>query len=68
MYGGALHGFTHAHATREPVPGVAYDPKADSRSFSATRSFLAEIFAAGPGDSAKPARPVPLMLDDVAHP
>jgi dienelactone hydrolase len=52
MYGGALHGFTHSQATQGAVPGVAYDPLADSRSFSATRSFLTEIFAAGPGDSA----------------
>jgi dienelactone hydrolase len=52
MYGGALHGFTHTHATRAAIPGVAYDPVADSRSFSATRIFLAEILAAGPGDPA----------------
>lgn len=46
MYGGALHGFTHSNATPGAVPGVAYDPAADSRSFSATSSFLAEVFAA----------------------
>jgi dienelactone hydrolase len=50
MYGGALHGFTHSDATPGAVPGVAYDPAADSRSFSATRGFLAEIFAADPRD------------------
>jgi len=53
MYGGALHGFTHAEATPRAIPGVAYDPVADSRSFSATRGFLAEVFAAGPGDAAR---------------
>jgi dienelactone hydrolase len=47
MYGGALHGFTHAGATPGAVPGVAYDPDADRRSFSATGSFLADVFAAG---------------------
>jgi hypothetical protein len=47
MYGGAVHGFTHAHATPGAIPGVAYDPRADTRSFSATSGFLAEIFAAG---------------------
>lgn len=52
MYGGALHGFTHSDAIPGAIPGVAYDPAADSHSFSATRDFLAEVFAAGPGDSA----------------
>ena len=52
MYGGALHGFTHSDATPGAVPGVAYDPAADSRSFAATRGFLAEVFAVGPADSA----------------
>jgi dienelactone hydrolase len=47
MYGGAVHGFTHAHAVPGAVPGVAYDPRADSRSFTAACGFLAEIFAAG---------------------
>jgi dienelactone hydrolase len=45
MYGGAVHGFTHAHARPGAIPGVAYDPRADARSFTATSSFLAEIFA-----------------------
>jgi dienelactone hydrolase len=47
IYGGALHGFTHSDAIPGAVPGVAYDPATDSRSFSATRSFLAEVFATG---------------------
>lgn len=46
MYGGALHGFTHTRAAPGAVPGVAYDPLADGRSFAATRDFLNEIFAA----------------------
>jgi dienelactone hydrolase len=45
MYGGALHGFTHEHAAPGAVPGVAYDARADNRSFAATRTFLAEVFA-----------------------
>jgi dienelactone hydrolase len=45
MYGGALHGFTHSDAAAGAVPGVAYDAAADSRSFSATRGFLADAFA-----------------------
>jgi dienelactone hydrolase len=51
MYGGAMHGFTHFGAAPGAVPGVAYDPAADNRSFSATRRFLAEVFATGPGYS-----------------
>jgi dienelactone hydrolase len=46
MYGGALHGFTHSRAAPGAVPGVAYDPSADNRSFAAASSFLTEIFAA----------------------
>jgi dienelactone hydrolase len=45
MYGGALHGFTHEHATTGATPGVAYDATADSRSFAAIRRFLSDIFA-----------------------
>jgi dienelactone hydrolase len=45
MYGGALHGFTHSAAAPGAVPGVAYDPAADRRSFSATSGFLAGVFA-----------------------
>jgi dienelactone hydrolase len=44
MYGGALHGFTHSHAVPGAIPGVAYDPLADTRSFAAASSFLTEIF------------------------
>jgi len=47
MYGGALHGFTHARAVPGATPGVAYDPLADARSFAATRAFLAEVFTEG---------------------
>jgi dienelactone hydrolase len=59
MYGGALHGFTHSDVAPGAVPGVAYHPAADSRSFSATRGFLAEVFAAGPGNSADAPGPPP---------
>jgi dienelactone hydrolase len=44
MYGGAMHGFTHEHATPGAIPGVAYDEPADQRSFLAARTFLAEVF------------------------
>jgi dienelactone hydrolase len=50
MYGGALHGFTHAHAhaAGATVPGIAYHPVADSRSFAAVSGFLADAFEDGP--------------------
>jgi dienelactone hydrolase len=44
MYGGAQHGFTHAHAAPGAMPGVAYHEAADRRSFAAARDFLAESF------------------------
>lgn len=44
MYGGAPHGFTHAHAAPGAMPGVAYHEAADRRSFAATRDLLAESF------------------------
>jgi len=46
MYGGPLHGFTHSRAVPGALPGVAYDPLADDRSFAATRAFLADVFDA----------------------
>ena len=46
MYGQAMHGFTHQHAVPGAMPGVAYDPRADQRSFAAARAFLAEALAA----------------------
>jgi dienelactone hydrolase len=49
MHGGALHGFTHADAASATVPGVAYHPLADTRSFAAVRGFLADVFASGEG-------------------
>jgi dienelactone hydrolase len=47
VYGGALHGFTHTDAAPAAVPGVAYHPLADTRSFAAVRAFLADVFASG---------------------
>jgi dienelactone hydrolase len=43
IYGGAMHGFTHRQAAPGGVPGVAYDPAADARSFGAAREFLAGV-------------------------
>jgi dienelactone hydrolase len=46
LYGGAMHGFTHSRPAPAPVPGVAYDARADARSFAAARAFLTSLFAA----------------------
>ena len=46
VYGGAMHGFTHAHAVQGATPGVAYHAETDRRSFAAARAFLAEALAA----------------------
>ena len=45
VYGGAMHGFTHAHAVQGATPGVAYHAETDRRSFAAARAFLAEALA-----------------------
>lgn len=42
IYGRAMHGFTHKHTSLGAVPGVAYEPLADQRSFTATSAFLAQ--------------------------
>jgi dienelactone hydrolase len=44
-YGGAAHGFTHKDAAKFGHPGVAYHALSDARSFTATRSFLGELFS-----------------------
>jgi dienelactone hydrolase len=41
VYGGAAHGFTHTDAEPGAIPGVAYDARADERSFAAISTFLA---------------------------
>nr|WP_179282104.1 dienelactone hydrolase family protein [Streptosporangium subroseum] len=41
IYGTAMHGFTHRHAVAGAMPGVAYDPLTDERSFAAAGAFLA---------------------------
>jgi dienelactone hydrolase len=44
-YGGAVHGFTRRDAATLGMNGVAYDAKADSRSWQAMRTLLSERFA-----------------------
>ncbi len=44
-YGGAVHSFTNRMAGNDPTQGVAYNAKADARSWEALKAFFAEIFA-----------------------
>jgi dienelactone hydrolase len=43
-YGGAVHAFTQKGAGNDPSTGVAYNERADRRSWQAMRDFFAEIF------------------------
>jgi dienelactone hydrolase len=44
VYGGAVHSFTVKEAGDDPSKGMAYDEKADKRSWQALQDFLTEIF------------------------
>ena len=44
IYGGAVHGFTVQSAGSDPSKGMAYNEKADKRSWIAMRNFFDEIF------------------------
>ena len=46
-YGGAVHGFTNPANKNSPMKGVAYDEKADRRSWQAMQDFFSEVFGAG---------------------
>jgi dienelactone hydrolase len=43
-FGGAVHSFTVPEAGNDPSTGMAYDPAADARSWTALQNFLGEIF------------------------
>lgn len=43
-YGGAVHSFTNPASGSDPSKGLAYNEKADKRSWQAMRDFFAEIF------------------------
>jgi dienelactone hydrolase len=43
VYGGAVHGFTHADAVPGRIPGVRYHPVADRRSFVDICRFLTDV-------------------------
>jgi dienelactone hydrolase len=44
LYGGAVHSFTNPNSGDDPSRGVAYNKKADERSWEAMKSFFNEIF------------------------
>jgi dienelactone hydrolase len=44
IYGGAVHAFTDPSAGNDPSKGVAYNARADRRSWQAMRDFFDEIF------------------------
>jgi dienelactone hydrolase len=44
FYGGAVHAFTNPLAGSDPSKGVAYDEKADRRSWEAMKQFFGEVF------------------------
>ncbi len=45
LYGGAVHSFTNTGSGNDPSKGVAYNKKADLRSWEAMMTFFKEIFA-----------------------
>lgn len=44
IYGGAVHSFTNPDSGNDKSKGLAYDEKADRRSWEAMKMFFAEIF------------------------
>ena len=44
IYGGAVHGFTNPASGNDKSRGVAYDARADRRSWEAMQAFFAEVF------------------------
>ena len=44
MYGGAVHSFTNPASGNDPSKGVAYNEKADRRSWQAMKDFFGEMF------------------------
>lgn len=44
-YGGAVHGFTNEANGNDAADGLAYNEKADRRSWEAMKDFLSEVFA-----------------------
>jgi dienelactone hydrolase len=48
IYGGAVHSFTNPNADKHGIPGIAYNPEADRRSWQAMQLFFNETLGAEP--------------------
>ena len=44
IFGGAVHSFTNPSSGSDPKKGIAYDERADRRSWEAMKRFFAELF------------------------
>ncbi|HEY8751330.1 MAG TPA: dienelactone hydrolase family protein [Tepidisphaeraceae bacterium] len=44
VYGGAVHSFSNPGADKHGIPGIAYNAKADQRSWQAMRTLFEEVF------------------------
>lgn len=44
LYGNAVHSFTDPDADKKGMPGLAYDARAEARSWTAMRNFFDEVF------------------------
>ena len=53
VYGGAVHSFTNPAADKAGIPGVAYDERADRRSWEDMKDFFDEIFGSDNGGATK---------------
>jgi dienelactone hydrolase len=47
IYGGAVHSFTNPGADKHGIPGIAYNARADHRSWQAMQTFFNDVFAKG---------------------
>jgi len=48
IYGGAVHSFTNPDADKHGIPGIAYNQRADERSWQAMKTVFQEVLG-GPG-------------------
>jgi dienelactone hydrolase len=56
IYGNSVHSFTNPDSGNDPSTGVAYNEKADKRSWEAMKLFFAEIFKQSGGEGEKGTR------------
>jgi len=44
VYGGAVHSFTNPEADKHGIPGIAYNKRADERSWQDMKTVFQEVF------------------------